>query len=249
MRGVRAGLAAVAVAPSWCCPRRRQRCRVVRSCCLDPRRARPRWRTRPRPRWSPGTRLRRARPDVPQVGVMTVDVPAGTSFQRFAAQARPRPGRAPGGAGLPPPAPLPARTTRRSPSRTRSRRAGPRSSGTCAREGFPAAWDLSRGTGVKVGVIDSGIDSTHPELAARSSPLATRTPSRTGRRTRWATGPTSPGLPAARPTTGTGSPAPGSTARSSAGEERPLQLERRRLARRRRQPRRLGHQHELRRRR
>jgi len=35
------------------------------------------------------------------------------------------------------------------------------------RQGFPAAWDLSRGTGALVGVIDSGIDSTHPELGGK----------------------------------------------------------------------------------
>ena len=35
------------------------------------------------------------------------------------------------------------------------------------REGFPQAWDLSRGTGVVVGVIDSGIDDQHPELQGK----------------------------------------------------------------------------------
>ena len=35
------------------------------------------------------------------------------------------------------------------------------------RQGFPAAWDLSRGTGALVGMIDSGIDSAHPDLAAK----------------------------------------------------------------------------------
>src|SRR5205807_4736005 len=35
------------------------------------------------------------------------------------------------------------------------------------REGFPAAWDLSRGAGIKVGIIDSGIDSSHPDLAGK----------------------------------------------------------------------------------
>lgn len=32
------------------------------------------------------------------------------------------------------------------------------------RQGFPAAWDLSRGAGALVGVVDSGIDSSHPDL-------------------------------------------------------------------------------------
>jgi subtilisin family serine protease len=35
------------------------------------------------------------------------------------------------------------------------------------REGFPAAWDQIRGFGVSVGVIDSGIDTTHPELGGK----------------------------------------------------------------------------------
>ena len=36
-----------------------------------------------------------------------------------------------------------------------------------APRGFPQAWDLSRGTGVIVGVIDSGIDDAHPELQGK----------------------------------------------------------------------------------
>jgi subtilisin family serine protease len=35
------------------------------------------------------------------------------------------------------------------------------------RENFPAAWDLSRGTGALIGVIDSGIDSNHPDIGAK----------------------------------------------------------------------------------
>jgi serine protease len=36
-----------------------------------------------------------------------------------------------------------------------------------AREGFPAAWDVTTGTGARVGVVDSGIDGAHPELSAK----------------------------------------------------------------------------------
>ena len=35
------------------------------------------------------------------------------------------------------------------------------------RQGFPAAWDLSRGAGTVVGIIDSGIDSAHPDLGPK----------------------------------------------------------------------------------
>lgn len=35
------------------------------------------------------------------------------------------------------------------------------------RQGFPAAWDLSQGTGVLVGLVDSGVDAAHPELGGK----------------------------------------------------------------------------------
>src|SRR3954454_16645690 len=34
-----------------------------------------------------------------------------------------------------------------------------------AREGFTSAWDITRGDGALVGVIDSGVDGSHPELS------------------------------------------------------------------------------------
>jgi subtilisin family serine protease len=36
-----------------------------------------------------------------------------------------------------------------------------------AAENFPAAWDISKGDGALVGVVDSGIDATHPDLSPK----------------------------------------------------------------------------------
>jgi serine protease len=36
-----------------------------------------------------------------------------------------------------------------------------------AREGLPAAWDITRGEGARVAIIDTGIDGTHPDLASK----------------------------------------------------------------------------------
>ena len=35
------------------------------------------------------------------------------------------------------------------------------------REGFPQAWDFTTGAGARVGVIDTGVDASHPELAGK----------------------------------------------------------------------------------
>lgn len=35
------------------------------------------------------------------------------------------------------------------------------------REGLPAAWDVARGDGARVAVIDTGVDGAHPELASK----------------------------------------------------------------------------------
>jgi serine protease len=36
-----------------------------------------------------------------------------------------------------------------------------------AREGFDRAWSISHGTGARVGVVDTGIDASHPDLASK----------------------------------------------------------------------------------
>lgn len=110
--------------------------------------------------------LRRARPDVPQVGVMTVAIPSGTSFAQLAARLRSDPAvRA-----VEPDSQHKLRFVPNDPAVTEQDPLAPL--GTpfqwyLTRQGFPAAWDLSRGAGQKVGIIDSGIDSSHPDLAGK----------------------------------------------------------------------------------
>jgi serine protease len=110
--------------------------------------------------------LRRARPDVPQVGVMTVDVPAGTSFAQLAARLR----RDPAVRAVEHDSRHRLRFAPNDPAVSEQDPLAPL--GTpfqwyLTRQGFPAAWDLSRAGGQKVGIIDSGIDSSHPDLAGK----------------------------------------------------------------------------------
>src|SRR5215212_2921772 len=110
--------------------------------------------------------LRRARPDVPQVGVMTVEVPAGESFASVAAKLR----RDPRVRRVERDSRHRLRFVPNDPAVTEQDPLGPL--GTpfqwyLEREGFPAAWDLSRGQGVSVGIIDSGVDSGHADLSRK----------------------------------------------------------------------------------
>jgi serine protease len=110
--------------------------------------------------------LRRARPDVPQVGVMTVEVPPGTTFAQLASRLR----RDPAVHAVEPESRHRLRIVPNDPAVTEQDPLAPL--GTpfqwyLTREGFPAAWDLSRAAGQKVGIIDSGIDSSHPDLTPK----------------------------------------------------------------------------------
>jgi serine protease len=110
--------------------------------------------------------LRRARPDVAEVGLVTVRIPDDSSFRRVAAALAkdPRVRRVEREAHHEPRfLPTDPTLTQPDPSAT----GGIFYQWYLLREGFPSAWDLSRGSAVRVGVIDSGIDLSHPELGGK----------------------------------------------------------------------------------
>jgi subtilisin family serine protease len=110
--------------------------------------------------------LHRARPDVPEVGLVTVRVPRGTSFRDLAgALRRDRRVRRVEPEARHQQRLLPADPALTQPDPTAT--SGIPYQWYLLREGFPSAWDLSRGAGVRIGVIDSGIDLSHPELAGK----------------------------------------------------------------------------------
>jgi serine protease len=115
--------------------------------------------------------LRRAGPTVPEVGVVTVAVPRGERFADFSERVR----HDPAVASV---EPVVRRTERLLPADPAIVNPDPSFTQIAGgnpipyqwylrREGFPNAWDQSRGTGVIVGIIDSGIDDTHPELTGK----------------------------------------------------------------------------------
>jgi subtilisin family serine protease len=115
--------------------------------------------------------LRRAGPSVPEVGVVTVAVPRGERFADFSRRLR----RDSAVAAV---EPVVARSERLLPADPGIVNPDPSFRQVAGadpvpfqwylrREGFPQAWDISRGTDVLVGVIDSGIDDAHPELQGK----------------------------------------------------------------------------------
>jgi serine protease len=109
--------------------------------------------------------LHRGVPDVPEVGLMTVRIPPGETFAEVSRAL-----------GQDPQVRRVERETRHVPrflpNDPTLSQADPLNSGSpyqwyLLREGFPAAWDGTHGAGVRVGVVDSGVDSTHPELAGK----------------------------------------------------------------------------------
>jgi subtilisin family serine protease len=109
--------------------------------------------------------LRQARPAVPEVGVLAVRLARGESVAELAA----RLARDPRVVAVEPDY---RHTPRLVPSDPALSQPDPGVNGEpyqwyLHRQRFPAAWDVSQGIGALVGVIDSGIDSTHPELSGK----------------------------------------------------------------------------------
>jgi subtilisin family serine protease len=101
---------------------------------------------------------------VPQIGLITVRPPAGTSSAAFAAAIR----RLPGVASVQAEHRYVPRLVPNDPALT----ALDPSNGLpwqwyLAREGFYSAWSITRGGGALVAVIDTGIDGNHPDLRPR----------------------------------------------------------------------------------
>ncbi|MDX6671038.1 MAG: serine protease [Solirubrobacteraceae bacterium] len=114
------------------------------------------------------TGARHAGPQVPEIGLVTVRPPAGRSTVAFARALRADPAvasvQAEGRMSL--------RAAPNDPALTRAETAPGTPPGTiqqwpAIRQRFQRAWDLSSGAGALVGVIDTGIDGTHPEVSGK----------------------------------------------------------------------------------
>jgi subtilisin family serine protease len=114
------------------------------------------------------TGAQRAGPAVPQIGLVTVSLPPGTSFAAYARRLRSDPDVKA--------VSLERRFTLRflpndpaltAPESSLGTPAGIAVEWWPARENLPQAWDISRGDGATVALIDTGVDGGHPELSGK----------------------------------------------------------------------------------
>jgi subtilisin family serine protease len=101
---------------------------------------------------------------VPEIGLITVRAPAGVSTAALAARLR----AIPGVASVQPERRYVPRAVPNDPGYTTvDPNEGVPYQWYLTDEHFPQAWDVSTGSQALVGVIDSGIDATHPDLASK----------------------------------------------------------------------------------
>lgn len=100
---------------------------------------------------------------VPQIGLVTVRPPAGVDLGAFVNRLR----RVAGVASVQPEHRYVPRALPNDPALAQASQYSQVTEWALAREGFYDAWNISTGTGALVGVIDTGIDATHPDLAPK----------------------------------------------------------------------------------
>jgi subtilisin family serine protease len=114
------------------------------------------------------TRVRRAGAQVPQIGLVTVALPAGLDYAAYARMLHADPAVR----SVQPEGTMSPRATANDPALTRPETAPGTPPGTpqqwqAQRQRFGRAWDFTTGAGALVGVIDTGVDGTHPELSGK----------------------------------------------------------------------------------
>jgi serine protease len=112
--------------------------------------------------------VRFAGPRAPAIGLVTVRPLAGETVPAAVARLHALPGVAAAAAEHR----FALRDAPDDPALTRVETASGTEPGTTlqwwpAREGFPVAWSYTHGAGARVGVIDTGVDGTHPELRGK----------------------------------------------------------------------------------
>jgi serine protease len=100
---------------------------------------------------------------VPQIGLVTVRPPAGVGLVEFASRLR----RVAGVASVQPERRYTPRAAPDDPALSEPSQYSQVVEWALAREGFYDAWNISTGNGALVGVIDTGIDATHPDLVSK----------------------------------------------------------------------------------
>ncbi len=100
---------------------------------------------------------------VPEIGLITVRPPLGIGLTAFAKTLR----LLPGVASVQVEHRHVPRSVPDDPALTAPSRYSGVEEWALAREGFRRAWDISKGDGALVGVIDTGIDGSHPDLASK----------------------------------------------------------------------------------